>query len=106
MPVFTDFHPSAAGDSARGECNGEEALICVQSTKHLHRALVACYECAGVLAVSCGPAKPPNFSPEDVQCSVLSFCNPVSVFTKMCNSSESPRPMSEMPEQMAKPGLP
>lgn len=58
MAVFTDFHPSAA--RAGGGCNGEGALIGVQSMKHLHRALVACYECAGFLMARREPAKPPE----------------------------------------------
>lgn len=96
MAVFTDFHPSAAGDSAGGGCNGEGALIDVQSMKHLHRALVACYECAGFLTARREPAKPPNVSPEYVQPrSVTSFYNPVAAFNKICNTAHS---MLEMPK--------
>lgn len=69
-------------------------MICVQSIKHLHRALVACFECAGFLTVRHGPAKPPNISPEHVQpLSVLSFYNPVSVFNKICNASRKKNPL-------------
>lgn len=64
-------------------------MICVQSIKHLHRALVACYECAVFLAARPGPAKPPDISPEHVQpLPVLSFYNPVSVFNKICSTSK------------------
>lgn len=81
MFLFLDFHPVTAGDIARGGCNRQEALICVQSIKHLHRALVARSECAGFLTVRCGPAKPAKISPEHFEpLFASSFYNPISAF--------------------------
>lgn len=81
MFLFLDFHPATAGDIARGECSRQEALICVQSIKHLHRALVACSECAGFRTVRHRPAKPAKISPEHSEpLFVSSFYNPISAF--------------------------
>jgi len=87
--VFPHFHPATAGDSASDECKRKKTLICVQSVKHLHRALVACSECAAFTTVRHGPAKPADVSSECVgPLSASSFYNPISVFNSICSTSK------------------